>query len=57
MQMHVHKKQKFLLLFIYKINENYEVDRKIIECGYIRYLPAEVSTINNPNSRIYVNIP
>ena len=40
-----------------KLNENYEVDRRILKCDYIRYSPAEASTINTPNSQIYINIP
>ena len=40
-----------------KLNENYEVDRRILKCEYIRYSPAETSTINTPNSQIYINIP
>ena len=42
---------------MFKLNENYEVDRKILKCDYIRYSPAETSTINTPNSQIYINIP
>ena len=42
---------------MFKLNENYEVDRRILECDYIRYSPAETSTINTPNSQIYINIP
>ena len=42
---------------MFKLNENYEVDRKILNCEYIRYSPAETSTINTPNSQIYINIP
>ena len=42
---------------MFKLNENYEVDRRILECDYIRYSPAETSTINIPNSQIYINIP
>ena len=41
---------------MFKLNENYEVDRKILKCDYIRYSPAETSTINSPNSQIYINI-
>ena len=40
-----------------KLNENYEVDRRILKCDYIRYSPAETFTINTPNSQIYINIP
>ena len=42
---------------MFKLNENYEVDRKILKFDYIRYSPAETSTINTPNSQIYINIP
>ena len=42
---------------MFKLNENYEVDRKILKCDCIRYSPAETSTINTPNSQIYINIP
>ena len=42
---------------MFKLKENYEVDRKILNCDYIRYSPAETSTINTPNSQIYINIP
>ena len=42
---------------MFKLNENYEVDRKILKCDYIRYSPAETSTINTPNSQIYIKIP
>ena len=39
-----------------KLNENYEVDRRILKCDFIRYSSAETSTINTPNSQIYINI-
>ena len=42
---------------MFKLNENYEVDRKILKCDYIRYSPAETSTIKTPNSQIYINKP
>ena len=42
---------------MFKLNENYEVDRRILKCDYIRYSPAEISTINTRNSQIYINIP
>ena len=42
---------------MFKLNENYEVDRKIFKCDYFRYSPAETSTINTPNSQININIP
>ena len=42
-------------MFILK--KNYEVDRRILKCDYIRYSPAEISTRNTPNSEIYISIP
>ena len=42
---------------MFKLNENYEVDRRILKCDYIRYSPAETYTRNTPNSQIYINIP
>ena len=42
---------------MFKLNENFEVDRRILKCDYIRYSPAETSTMNTPNSQIYINIP
>ena len=42
---------------MFEPNESYEVDRRILKCDYIRYSPAETSTINTPNSQIYINIP
>ena len=42
---------------MFKLKENYEVDRRILKCDYIRYSPAETSTINTPNSQIYINMP
>ena len=42
---------------MFKLNENYEVDRRILKCDYIRYSPAETSTKSTPNSQIYINIP
>ena len=41
---------------MFKLNENYEVDRDILKCNYIRYSPAETSTVNIPNNQIYMNI-
>ena len=42
---------------MFKLNEKYEIDRKILKCDYIRYSPSEISTINTPNSQIFINIP
>ena len=41
---------------MFKLNENYEVDRRIPKCDYFRYSPAATSTIITPNSQIYINI-
>ena len=35
---------------MFKLYENYENDRRIVKCKYIRYSPAEISTIIVPNS-------
>ena len=40
-----------------KLNEKDEVDQRILKCDCIRYSPAEICTINSPNSQIYINIP
>ena len=42
---------------MFKLCEKYEIDRKILKCDYIGYSPREISTINTPNSQIYINIP
>ena len=42
---------------MFKLIENYEIDRRILKCDSIRYSPAEISTINTANSQIHINIP
>ena len=42
---------------MFKLSENYEIDRRILKCDYIRYSTAEISTINTANSQIYIIIP
>ena len=42
---------------MYKLNEKNEIDRRILKCDYIRYSPAEISTINTAKSQIYINVP
>ena len=37
---------------MFKLNENNEVDRRILKSDYIRYLAAETSTKNTPKSQI-----
>ena len=38
------------------MNEKYKVDQRILKCDYIRYSSAKTSTINTPNSQIYIII-
>ena len=40
-----------------KLGENYEIDKGILKCDYIRYSHAELGTINTPNIQKYINIP
>ena len=42
---------------MFKLSENYEIDRRILKCDYIRYSPAAISTINTANSQMNINIP
>ena len=42
---------------MFQLNENFEVKRRIRYCDYIRFSPADISTINTPNSQMYVNVP
>ena len=42
---------------MFKLSENYEIDRSILKCDYIRYSPAEISKINTAHSQVYINIP
>ena len=42
---------------MFKLSENYSVNRDITKCDYIRYSPSEISTINTANSQVYINIP
>ena len=42
---------------MFKLNEKCEIHRRILKCDYIRYSPSEISTINTPNSQIYINMP
>ena len=34
-----------------------EIDRGILKYTYIRYSPSENSTINTPNSQVFINLP
>ena len=42
---------------MFKLRKKYQIDQGILKCGYSRYSPSENSTINTPNSPIYINIP
>ena len=42
---------------MFTLSEKYEIDRKILNCDFIRYSPAETSTIRTPNSQTCINIP
>ena len=42
---------------MFKLNENYEIDRRILKSDFIGYSPSELSTVNTPNTEIYINIP
>ena len=42
---------------MFKVSESYEIDKRIQKCDYIRHSPSENSTLNTPNSQIYINIP
>ena len=42
---------------MFTLNEKCEINRDILKCGYIRYSPSEISTINATNSQVYINIP
>ena len=42
---------------MFKLSEKYSINRDILTCDYIRYSPSEISTINSPNSQVYINIP
>ena len=42
---------------MFKLNENYKDDRRMLKCDYIRFSPAETSLIKFANSQKYINIP
>ena len=51
------RKQDFLDHKCSKLNEKYEIARKVLKCDYIRYSPSEISKISTAISQIYINIP
>ena len=42
---------------MFKPNEKYQIDRRILKCDYIRYSPSEISTISTRKSQIFINTP
>ena len=42
---------------MFVLSEKYSISREILKCDYIRYSPSEISTINTPNSQVYIIIP
>ena len=42
---------------MFTINQDYEVDQKILESDYIRISSSEISTINTATSQKDINIP
>ena len=40
-----------------KLNEKYEIDRRILKCDYIRYSPEEKCRINTAKNEKNINIP
>ena len=36
---------------MFKLNDNYEIDRWTLKCQYMRYSAADISTIRTPNSQ------
>ena len=41
---------------MFKLDENYEVNRNISRCHYIRYSSSEICTKNTAKSQIYIYI-
>ena len=35
---------------MFKLNEKYQIDRRILKPDYFRYSPSEISSINRTNS-------
>ena len=42
---------------MFKLGQKFEVDKRILNCDYIQYPPAEISTKNTTNSQIYIKMP
>ena len=42
---------------MFKLGEKYSINKDISKCNYIPYSLSEISTINTPNSQVYIKIP
>ena len=42
---------------MFTLNDNYEVDQRILQCDYVGYSLAGTSSVNTPHSLLYINIP
>ena len=42
---------------MFKLNEKYEIDRRILQSDFMRYSTSEIGTINTANSQEDINIP
>ena len=42
---------------MFKLSEKYQIDRRFLKYIYNRLSPCKISSINTPNSQIYINIP
>ena len=41
---------------MFKLSEKHSINRDILKSDFIQYSPSEISTINTPNSQVYINI-
>ena len=42
---------------MFKPNEKYEINRDVLKSDYERFSPSDISTMNTPNSQVYIKIP
>ena len=47
----------FFSYYQFNLNGQFEINRNILKCDHIRYLPSERSSINTANSQLYIYIP
>ena len=40
---------------MFKISQNYAVDRPILQCEYIRYTPPWLNLVNGENNQIFID--